>query len=277
MSTNAGTRLYALLGDPVSHSFSPVMQSAAFAATRLNATYVALRCASSDVPQLMRAIARAGGGGNITIPHKVTAVAGLDVRSHAVDRTGACNTFWLERDAVHGDNTDVEGFAAAARALVPDLEACDAFVLGAGGAARAAVCALLDHGARSVTVANRDLERARKFASQLDPKGEHLRVVSPDAQRGAAFDLVVNATPLGLKDDDPMPFVLPAFERVRAVLDMVYRRGGTALVHQAAALDIPARDGLDMLIAQGAAAFERWTGQAAPLEAMRAALRDTST
>lgn len=277
MSTNAGTRLYALLGDPVSHSLSPAMQSAAFAASRVNATYVALRCDSGDVPQLMRAIARAGGGGNITIPHKVTALAGLDVRSRAVDATGACNTFWLEGDAVHGDNTDVQGFAAAARALIGDLEGSESLVLGAGGAARAAVFALLEHGARSVTIANRDLDRARTLASHLDPNGERLRVISPDAQRGAAFDLVVNATPLGLTNDDIMPFVLPAFGRVGAVLDLAYRRGGTALVHQAAALDIPARDGFDMLLAQGAAAFERWTGQTAPLEVMRSALHDAAT
>jgi shikimate dehydrogenase len=248
------------------------MHSAAFLAAGVNSVYVAFRCSPEDVPGLIRAIARAGGGGNITIPYKQAALNGIDVASAAVRATGACNTFWLEEDRVHGDNTDVEGFAAAAGALVGTLEGRSVFLLGAGGAARAAVFALLQAGAESITVASRNDERSRQLASHLDPEQRRVRTGEPGSYRGASFDLVVNATPLGLHESDEMPFKLPALANAGAVLDLVYRPGGTPLVHQAAALGIPARDGFDMLLAQGAAAFERWFRQPAPVDVMREAL-----
>ncbi|MGH7503006.1 MAG: shikimate dehydrogenase family protein [Longimicrobiales bacterium] len=272
MNANAGTRLFVLLGDPVSHSLSPTIQNAAFTAAGLNAAYLALRCDSADVAPLVRAIARAGGGGNVTIPHKEIVVGALDVTSPAVRATLACNTFWFDGERVHGDNTDVEGFTAATLALVRSIDGIRAFVAGAGGGARAAVHALLEGGADHITVANRDLHRARALAAHLDATGRRMRTVALNDLPRERFDLVVNATSLGLGDRDALPFVLPALGEVGAVLDLVYRSGGSQLVHQAAALGIPARDGLDMLLAQGAAAFERWFKRRAPVDAMRAAV-----
>ena len=272
MRIDAGTRLYALLGDPVSHSRSPAMQNAAFAAAGLNAVYLPLRCDGEDLPHLLRAIARSGGGGNVTIPHKQAALTAIDVKSRAVSATGACNTFWLEDGRIHGDNTDVEGFTAAATALIGSITGKRVFVSGAGGAARAAVFALLESGAQTITVANRDEQRARALASELDAEGGRVRVAELSSYRGAAYDLIVNATSLGLQEDDEIPFVLPALSRVGAVLDLVYRPGGTALVHQAAAMGIPARDGFDMLLTQGAAAFQLWFRRNAPFDVMRGAL-----
>jgi shikimate dehydrogenase len=138
------------------------------------------------------------------------------------------------------------------------------------------VFALLEGGVVDVTVANRDPARATMLARHLDPNGRRVRIVPFADLPRERFDLVVNATCLGLADGDALPIVLPALAGVGAVLDLVYRPGGTPLVHQAAALGIPARDGLDMLLAQGAAAFERWFRRPAPLDAMRAALTGTA-
>jgi len=102
---DGSTRVFAILGDPVAHSLSPAMQNAAFRVLGLPAVYVALRCVPADVPGLMRALSRAGGGGNVTVPHKEVAAQAVDRRREIVDRIGACNTFWGEEGACVGDNT----------------------------------------------------------------------------------------------------------------------------------------------------------------------------
>lgn len=268
----AGTRVLALLGDPVSHSLSPAIQNAALTAAGLDGVYVALRCGPAELPGLLRGIALAGGGGNVTLPHKEAAAAVLDERSPAVRRTGACNTFWAEDGVVHGDNTDVEGFLRAAEALLGNPPAgASVLVLGAGGAARAVLAALLDGGAERVTIFNRTLSRAHAVASRVGDRRVFV-AASPAELEAGAFDLVVNTTSLGLAPGDPVPVDLDRLAGVGAVLDLVYGRGETPLVSAAKGRGIPAADGAEMLLAQGAAAFERWWGRAAPLAAMRAAL-----
>ena len=274
MAPGAATRVLALLGDPVAHSLSPVFQNAAIRAAGLDAVYVALRCDPGAFPGLHRGIAGAGGAGNVTIPHKAAAAALLDVASPAVARTGACNTFWSEGGRIHGDNTDVEGFTAACRALIGAPAGSRVLVLGTGGAARAAVAALIDGRSDAVHVLSRAAERARAMAGALDPRGRRVTALAgAGAVRREGYDLVVNATPLGLHDDDALPLDLEAPVRVGAALDLVYRAGGaTAWTTAATRLGIPAADGTEMLLRQGAAAFERWFGRPAPVEAMREAL-----
>lgn len=271
----ATTRLLTLLGDPVSHSLSPTFQNAAIRHCRLDAVYVALRCDAQSVAPVMRALCRAGGGGNVTVPHKATAAQGVQKPTSAVLRTGACNTFWGEGDAICGDNTDVAGFAHAARLLVGELADARALVVGAGGAAAAAVSALLDGGAAGVVLVNRSPDRAAALARRLDPDGRRVRVAASTGElSGRGFDLAVNASSLGLRDGDPLPLDLSMLPAPGAVLDLVYRPGPstTPWVSLARRLGIRAQDGREMLLGQGAAAFERWFGIAAPLDAMREAL-----
>ena len=275
VSAAPAPRVYALLGDPVAHSLSPRMQNAAFRHAGLDATYVARRAVAEDVPRLMRALARAGGGGNVTVPFKTVAAGALDVATPDVVATGACNTFWWAEGALHGDNTDVAGFLAAVRMLVPRLEGRRALVLGAGGAARAVVHALLSSGAAEVVVANRTPGRAEALVEALDDAGV-LRVLAlSEAARLDGLDLVVNATSLGLGADDPLPLD-PRPGAHGAAFDLVYRPGGTAWTRAAAARGIPAAEGTEMLIRQGAEAFRRWTGLEAPLAVMRAALEEAA-
>lgn len=268
----AGTRVFAILGKPVAHSLSPAIQNAALRAAGLDGRYVAIACEAADVAPVMRTLARAGGGGNVTVPHKRRAAAALDDPTAAVGRTGACNTFWGEGARILGDNTDVEGARRALRALLAGpARGIRVLLAGAGGGARAAVAALIDEGAAEVHVINRTLARARAMAGEVGDA--RVRVVS-DARtlEGRAFDLVLNATSLGLDRRDPLAVDLGRLGPVGAVMDMVYAPSGTPLTAAARTRGIPAMDGGEMLLRQGAAAFERWWGREAPLSAMREAL-----
>lgn len=270
----ASTRLLALLGDPVGHSLSPRFQNAAIRAAGLDAVYLALRCAPDEFAGLLRGIARAGGGGNVTLPHKERAAAAVERRTAAVERTGACNTFWLHEGEVWGDNTDVAGFAAAARILLGGPPAgARVLLVGAGGAARAALASLVDEGAAEVVVLNRSAARAAALVERFAGAGTRISAApASDSLSGPAFDLAVNATSLGLRPGDPPPLPPAAGASIAAALDLVYAPGGTAWVRDARARGIPAADGAEMLLRQGAASFARWWGREAPLEAMRAAL-----
>jgi shikimate dehydrogenase len=269
---SAGTRVLAVLGDPVRHSLSPLIQNAAIRAAGLDGIYVALRCDDAGFDGVMRGLCRAGGGGNVTLPHKRRAAALLDVSSDAVRGTGACNTFWQVDGRVHGDNTDVEGFRRALGVLLGEsAKGRRALVLGAGGAARAVVVALLADGVRELTILNRTTEKAREIASDLASERIH---VAEDRTRveGGSYDLVVNATRLGLHESDPLPIELERLSDVSAVMDVVYGSARTPLVRAAAAMGVPAADGGEMLVQQGAVAFERWWGVPAPVEVMRGTL-----
>lgn len=271
----AATRLFALLGDPVSHSLSPRFQNAAFSALGLDGVFVALRCSADDLPGLLRGIARAGGGGNVTVPHKALAAATVERPSHAVRRTGACNAYWLEDGAVHGDNTDVVGALQAVTALLGRAPAgARVLLLGAGGAASAAVCALVDAGAERIVIANRTRERAQALAERFRVPGVRIDVAgSVDELASERFDLAINSTSLGLKPADPLPLDPDApGPRIGAALDLVYSPAETRWVHTMRARGLPAADGKEMLIGQGAAAFRRWWGVEPPLDVMRAAL-----
>ena len=271
-SLTSRTRVLTLLGDPVGHSLSPVIQNAAFREAGVDGVYVALRCEASDLVGFMRGIGRAGGGGNITLPHKAKAASFLDERSEAVRRTGACNTFWGSDGKVCGDNTDVEGFRRALRHFLERSPAgFRVLLLGAGGAARATLVALLDEGVEDVLLLNRSTERARAVAMRIG--GERVRVAeAPRAIEDSIFDLVVNATRLGLAPGDRLPLDLGHLARAGAVMDLVYGPDTTQFVESAERLGIRAVDGGEMLVQQGAVAFERWWGEPGPVDAMRSAL-----
>jgi len=273
MTVTARTRVLTLLGDPVEHSASPEIQNAAFAEAGVDGVYVAVRCEASDLPGFMHGLARAGGGGNVTLPHKEKAAASVDVPSEAVRRTGACNTFWGVDGKLHGDNTDVDGFRRALRIFLEGpAEGARVLLLGAGGAARAALLGLLDEGAKEVLLFNRTEERARAVARRIG--GQRCRVV-PLVQdlAGERFDVIVNATRLGLKPGDASPLDLGILGRGGAALDLVYGKHKTPFVQSAESKGVRATDGMEMLVQQGAVAFERWWGRPAPTEVMRAAIR----
>jgi len=258
---SGSTRVFALLGDPVAHSLSPTMQNAAFRALGLEAAYVPLRCRAGDLPDLLRVLVRAEGGGNVTVPHKEAAARAVQRGSDQVTALGACNTFWGEDGVIAGENTDVAG-------LVEALDRLDApegpwLVFGTGGGARAAVGAALRRGV-GLAITSRSPDRRQAFVDWVGSLGG--TIVPPESCR-----VVINATPLGLHFDDPLP--PPPPRGVEVALDMVYARGETQWVRAMRTKGLRASDGRAMLVGQGAAAFERWfPGVGAPTEIMRAAV-----
>jgi len=250
------------------------MQNAAIRAADLDAVYLALRCAPETFPGMLRGIAAAGGAGNVTIPYKEAAAHCLDLPSPAVRETGACNTFWMEEGGLAGDNTDVVGFMAAVRPLLDDSAPRGRWlVLGAGGAARAVIVAAGRLQVEEVVLRNRTPDRARRLSEEMAGHGP--RICVPPAEepvRGEGFDLVVNATSLGVAESDPVPIGANACKGAAAAFDLVYRQGGTPWMHALQAAGIPAMDGREMLVAQGAEAFRRWWKREPPVEAMRQAL-----
>ncbi len=267
-----GPRVFAILGNPVAHSLSPAIQTAALKAAGLDGRYVAIACHPEDVAPVMRTLARAGGGGNVTVPHKRRAATVVDDAADAVRRTGACNTFWGEGGRIRGDNTDVEGARRAIRTLLAgSARGARVLLAGAGGGARAAVAAMIDEDAGEIRVVNRTVAKAQTMAREA---GDRRVGVVPDARdlEGQAFDLVLNATSLGLRAHDPLPLDLDRLGEVGAVMDMVYSPSGTRLTASARARGVPAMDGGEMLLQQGAAAFELWWGRKPPIAAMREAM-----
>jgi shikimate dehydrogenase len=262
------TRLVGLIGDPVSHSLSPRMQNAAFAALGLDWAYVPLPVEAARLEGAVAGLVALGfAGANVTIPHKVAAVGFCDELDEVAERAGSVNTLVVREGSVLGSSTDGQAVVALVEAAGAEV-----LVLGAGGAAQAVATALLDAGAAALSVAARDGERAHALAARLRTvfPDHDVRAVEgwPPAESGT---LVVNATPL--RDD---AVVQP--RSGQQVVDLAYRSDGgpTELI------DVARRarcerviDGLDVLVEQGAASFERWIGVPAPREIMRAALKSS--
>jgi shikimate dehydrogenase len=253
-------------GWPVAHSRSPAMHNAALAAVGLEGwRYQLLPIPPELFEETVHALPAAGFRGvNVTIPHKEAALALADTASEAAREIGAANTLTFERDgAIAADNTDAPGLLD----VLPDATGETALVLGAGGAGRAAVWALRRAGAADIAVWNRSHERAVELVRALGGRA---------VDRPERADIVVNCTSVGLADPDAtfkaLPLQADSLGAGSCVVDMVYRDGGTRLLEAARTRGADVIDGLEILIAQGAASFERWTGQAAPRQAMREAV-----
>jgi shikimate dehydrogenase len=258
----------AVLGYPVGHSRSPAMQSAALAELGLGEewSYEAIEVAPDAFEARVRAMPGEGfAGANVTVPHKGAALSLADELSETAREIGAANTLVFADGEVRAENTDAEGFL---RSLPGSPDGKRALVLGAGGAARAIVWALLREGAE-VEVWNRTELRSRNLCEELGGS----TVGAPDQ---ATYELIVNTTAVGLSDEDPfaeLPLLADAFAVSQTVVDMVYGGEPTALLRAAAAAGATTVDGIEILVQQGALSLETWTGRPAPLETMRAAAR----
>lgn len=266
----ADVATYAVLGDPVAHSLSPRIHNAAFLAAGLNAHYVARQVSAEACGPALRELALDGGGGNVTVPHKERVLPFLDRCSAAVAATGACNTFWARGGEVWGDNTDVEGFQGTWDSCVASRPGRpEALVLGAGGAARAILFALLDSGRASrVLLWNRTHERASDLSRHFGDD----RVETVVDCAGLTPDVVVNATSAGLRERG-VPIDLTTLGRIPdRIIDLVYGSGPTPLCRAARDLGISAVDGREMLVRQAEAAYRRWFGVSPPRGVMSRAL-----
>jgi len=258
------------------------MHNAAFAALGLNWVYVPLPVPPGALEAAVKGLAALGfRGANVTVPHKQAVMSYLDELTEAAKAIGAVNTIFVRDGRLTGDNTDAEGFIRALREGGFKPQGSSVMVLGAGGAARAVVYALLASGATEVRVLNRTFERAVALVedlgglfpqAELKPLPLSLQAISEAAE---ASSLLVNATSVGMwphVEESPWPEELP-FPSHLTVFDLVYNPEKTKLLHQAEAAGARAISGLGMLLHQGARAFELWTRQRPPLEVMKAALR----
>ena len=276
---DATTAVVGLIGWPVRHSVSPALHNAAFAALGLNWAYVPLPVAPERVGEALRGLRALGlRGANVTVPHKQAVMPFLDALSDAARTIGAVNTIVVEDDGrLVGDNTDARGFAADLAAHGVEAAGRTVAVVGAGGAARAVLYALLHGGAAQVTVLNRNLERAAALIAQFAADTHNSTLVAcafPDGIRAAATaDLVINCTSLGMSPNiEGLPWDAGVqFWPGQVVYDLVYNPAQTRLLQLATAQCAQAVGGLGMLVWQGALAFQLWTDEEAPVAVMRAA------
>lgn len=276
--TRPGTGPYRLgvIGDPVAHSLSPALHQPALDQLGIPATYERWHTKPADIEARIESLRdRAVLGANVTVPHKLAALRLVDEASPAARRAGAVNTIVNRDGHLFGDNTDIYGFAASARAVFKDGVPAVALVLGAGGAARAVVLALEELGVGDIIVVNRDRDRGARLMQDLGPapvRAEELSLAVLEQELPRA-DLLINATSLGWHaGESPIDLQLLALLPGYAVVaDLTYR--DTDLLVAAAARSLPCVDGLAMLVHQGAMAFELFTGRDAPLETMFTAAR----
>jgi shikimate dehydrogenase len=266
-----------LIGHPVGHSVSPAIHNAAFEFLGREERYEAIDVAPERLRSYLTMI-REGfyAGANITVPHKVPSVALMDELDRDAEMVGAINTVVVRGGRLVGYNTDVHGAWEGLLGPVRDsLLASHILMLGAGGGARAVLAALsrsTQTRPREVVLMgrNRDITNATVAIGQglgLNVRATRWGTLKDEAPQAGIY---INCTPLGLGGEDPLAdFPLNG----KVVLDLVYRRGGTALFHRGWSEGAVALQGDDMLLHQAAAAFRLWTGTTAPIEVMRNALK----
>lgn len=262
------TRVLGIIGHPVSHSLSPLMHNAAFRALDLDCIYVPFPVKPAELPSAIMGIRALGiAGFNVTIPHKTTILGFVDDLSRDAELMGAVNTVIRDGDRLIGHNTDSIGFM---RSLKDDLSIDPAgarvLILGAGGAARAALVGLAQAGISEVTVANRTSETAEELLALLDRSGfpvsgTHAELsIFSDRDTMGTFDLVVNTTSVGMGNSAFEGFDVAMLKSVSSVYDMVYVPAETPLLKAARESSLKAANGAGMLAAQGEEAFRLWTG-----------------
>jgi shikimate dehydrogenase len=270
-----------LIGDPVAHSVSPAMQNAAFAAYGLAEQYVLWPTPASQLVARVASLQAYGmRGANVTLPHKTAVIPLLDTLDARAQAIGAVNTIVREANGrLRGLNTDASGFVRALQLMDYEPQGGAVVLLGAGGAARAVVFALMQGGVRSLVVANRTLDRAALLLNDMQAVAAAPPHTLAVALEDSALDryladatLLINATSVGL-DGRTLPLAPERLHAGLIVVDLIYHT--TPLLRAAAACGARTQHGLEMLVQQGAIAFEAWTSLDAPVDTMRTAARQS--
>ena len=276
-SITGTTKICGIIGDPIEHSMSPVMHNAAFQALGLDYVYLPFHVRREELPGAIAGIRALNVVGlNVTIPHKEAVILLLDRLEPLAEKMGAVNTIVNEGGLLTGHNTDAPGFLQALRSKGIDPEGKSILILGAGGASKGISFILAEAGA-SLVILNRTVTRAEELASQIAQyyhrRPEALTLSEENLARGLdGADILVNTTSVGMVpyvNQTPMPANLLNPNLV--VCDIVYNPLETRLLKEAKAAGARTIDGLNMLVWQGALAFEKWTGQKAPFEIMKQA------
>jgi shikimate dehydrogenase len=269
MTAKSGRR-YALIGDPVAHSLSPLIHNTAFRLLGIDARYDALTVPAGDISRLPNIVAQYEiHGFNVTVPHKESVIPFLQEMDAVVRAVGAVNTVRLADHRWTGFNTDVKGFSDSLRSVASDREGGGAVVLGAGGSARAVAFALLNEFQyEPVVVINRTRRRAEEIANRF-----HNRRLRTATWSDIDFRvrLLVNCTTQGLHGEK-IDIPSAVWSQRPVIMDLIYHTV-TPLISEAADRGCRTLDGLDMLIRQAAESFRIWIGQDMPIEEVRSTLR----
>ncbi len=280
LTINGETKIVGILGWPVGHTLSPIMQNAAFSAANLNWVYIPLPVEPVQIKDAVLSLRTLNFvGANVTVPHKQAIMRYLDEIDPSAREIGAVNTIAIKNNKIYGYNTDGDGFLRSVLEGGFEPAGSRCLILGAGGAARAVVFSLANAGARTIVVYNRTVERAAFLVDDLSAAFSSVQFscesLTPETLQAAnhSFDLVVNTTSLGMSPHaDTTPW-FPDIPLPNAVIcDLVYTPLKTQFLRQAEAAGLPTIDGTGMLIHQGAKAFKIWTGEPAPVNVMRQAL-----
>jgi shikimate dehydrogenase len=278
------TKLLAVIGDPIEHSLSPVMQNAAIEYLGLNYVYVALEIDRQNLKTALDGFASIDlSGFNVTIPHKQSIMPLLSQSDRVANLVGAVNTVWRKNNIWYGTNTDVEGFIAPLKSLTRNWTEISAVILGNGGAARAVVVGLSQLGCPEIHLVGRNIAKLDAFyrswqnvpeiAQKLKfHNWEQLKLLVPNA------DLLVNTTPVGMYPHiDKCPIeeaLMQSFSPRSIAYDLIYNPSPTRFLQLARQQGAFTIDGLEMLVKQGAAGFQIWLQQSAPIDIMRRSLQD---
>jgi shikimate dehydrogenase len=271
------TGICCILGSPVAHSLSPLMHNAAFKERHLDLTYVAFEVSPAQLESAVSGLRALGiVGFNVTIPHKETILRYLDELGPVAAEMRAVNTVTRQDDRLIGTNTDGEGALKALNRQGIEINGRTIVILGAGGAARAVSYAFSEH-CDSIVFLNRTEKRAALLSKELEHRGIRTKCL-PLTESGLkrslkTADMLVNATPIGMHPRVEASLIPPNLLHPELmVFDLVYNPPNTKLLRDAKKRGLHTIDGLDMLVYQGATAFENWTGKSAPIETMRQAV-----
>ena len=270
------TGLYAVIGDPVEHSLSPLIMNSAFAANGIDAVYVALTVRESDARLAMQMVRSFGiRGVNVTMPLKQAIVPWLDRLSPEASLVGAANCVRNVDGVLEGHNTDCTGFRLSLKSSFPQAPVT-AFLLGAGGAARAIASELVRWGCQTLYITNRSREKAQELANILQPQGKTLiKVLEWQSPAWAVAmdqtDLLVNATSIGMGGHGNLEsfFQWELMNRQMVIYETVYNPLETSFLQQARQKGFQALPGTELLLWQAVAGFELWTGTEAPVTVMK--------
>ncbi len=267
----ARTKITGLFGFPVEHSLSPAMHNAGFNHLSLDFCYLALLVRPESLSDAIRGMkAMNFEGVNVTVPHKENVIPFLHEVDEEAKFIGAVNTIHNKNGLLVGFNTDGRGFMKSLEESGIEVDHKKVFLVGAGGGSRA-VCYYLSKKTASLRIFDIDRERTSGLVKDLKKNSPH--VYGEDHLSNMKnSDIIINATPLGLKPDDPLPMDLSLLRDTHIVCDLIYR--DTPLLKEARNIGCKTLNGLGMLLWQGILAFEIWTGRSAPVEVMRNALLD---
>jgi len=279
MDTRPAGRIYGLLGYPLKHSFSPAMHNAAFKALGIDATYKLFEVSPQDLKGFIESLPQSGINGlNVTVPYKekVLDFVQLDSESFYLKQLRAVNTIVIKEGSLTGFNTDVPGFQ---KHLKENINPADkkVAILGAGGASRAVAYVLANNGAKDIVLYDIELDKAQRVVEMIKGifPGVQVRCIKEIDELDIIHkDILINATPIGMKEADPCLVSKEMIHYKLFVYDLIYNPPQTTLLKLAKSKGAKTSNGLGMLLYQGMLSFEHWTGKKAPMDAMRRALEE---